>query len=408
MPKYQYTARDSEGNKVDGIINAPSSLIVVTRLRSQNLFPIKIYLAGQSGSSRLSWWEKERTKRGRVNLKELSLFTRQTAAMLDAGVAIVELLDDLSYQTPNRYFSAALQKIKKDIQEGSNLSGAISRYPKIFPPIYIALIKAGEESGNIAEVLAELAANLEGQLELISKVKQAVSYPFVVSLFFLGVIGFVFLFLLPKFQEIFSDFGAKLPAFTLFILAVSKFLVATFPYLMGGAILLIIALFLFYKTPTGRLKIDTFKLKFPVFGPLMLKVSFSRLASSLATLLSGGVTIVLALDIVAKTAGNAMIEQTMDKIREGVIEGSLLGTEMKKYRVFPILFVRMVTVGEETGKIEEMLYRVSKFFQDEVDATLNVLASILEPFLIISLGAIVGVVVFAIYMPIFNLATAVR
>jgi len=347
-------------------------------------------------------------KKGKVNLKELAVFTRQTAAMLDAGVSIVEILEDLSSQTPNRYFSYILKNIRKDIQEGNNLSRAFSKYPRVYSPLYIALINAGEESGNLAEVMAELASNIEDQITLISKVRQAVSYPAVVTVFFMAVLGFVFLFLLPKFQEIFSDFDAKLPAFTLIILGISKFLVSALPFIMAGIIILLISLFMLARTPAGRERIDRAKLGFPVFGQLMLKVSLARLARSLSTLLSGGVTIILALDIVSRTAGNAVIENTVKKVREGVIKGSLLGGEMKKHRIFPVLFVRMVTVGEETGKVEDMLNRVAKFFRDEVDATLNILASILEPILIISLGVIVGIVVLAIYLPIFNIASAMK
>lgn len=407
MARYQYLARDSAGNKVEGVIDAPSNLIVVNRLRNQDLLPVDIQLAGQNKPAA----KKERlpaANKGRVNLKELAVFTRQTSAMMDAGVSIVELLDDLSSQTSNRCFSKILSDIRRDIQEGNNFSKALSKYPRVFSVLYIALISAGEESGNLAEVMAKLASDLEDQITLISKVRQAVSYPAVVTLFFIAVLGFVFLFLLPKFQDIFSDFDAKLPAFTLIILGISKFLVSMLPFIIIFLVAFILFVFFLNKTPSGKEYIDKIKLKVPVFGQLMLKVSLSRMAGSLATLLSGGVTIVTALNIVSKTAGNAVLEKTVIKVREGVVKGSLVGSEMKKHRVFPVLFVRMVTVGEETGKVDEMLNRVAKFFRDEVDATLNVLASILEPILIISLGVIVGIVVLAIYLPIFNLASAMK
>jgi len=323
-------------------------------------------------------------------------------------VSIIETLDDLSSQTANLYFSYVLKSIRKDIQEGNKLSKAFSRYPKIFSPLYVALITSGEESGSLAEVMRQLAANLEDQITLISKVRQAVSYPAIVSVFFIAVVSFVFLYLLPKFQEIFQDFGAKLPLFTLAILGISSFLVSMFPFIIILLAALSIFLFMFKKTPKGREYIDRAKLRFPIFGALMLKVSLSRIASSLSTLLSGGVTIILALDIVSRTAGNAVIEKTIGKVREGVVKGSLVGNEMKKYRIFPILFVRMVTVGEETGKIDEMLNRVARFFRDQVDATLNILSSIIEPILIVGLGVIVGIVVLAIYLPIFNIAGAMK
>ena len=408
MARYQYVARDENANKLEGIIEASSNLAVITKLREQNLIPVRVCLAGQKESVFSLRKEKSVVKKGKVNLKELAIFTRQISAMLAAGVPIVDAFDDLSSQTSNRYFSYILKMIRKDIQEGSNLSGALSKYPKVYTSLYVALIKAGEESGNLAEVMDELAKNLEDQIALISKVKQALSYPAIVSIFFIVVVSFVFLYLLPKFQEIFTGFGAQLPKFTVITLSISKFLVSALPFLISAIVLLIILLVLFQKTPAGRQQIDRAKLGFPLFGQIMLKVSLSRIAGSLATLIAGGVTIIHALEIVSKTSGNAVIEQTIEKVRQGVIKGSLIGSELKKYRIFPVLFVRMVIVGEDTGKLDEMLNRVAKFFRDEVDATLNILASILEPILIISLGIVVGIVVLAIYLPIFNLAGAVK
>jgi len=407
MARYQYVARDTGGNKIEGVVDAPSNLVVVTRLRNQNLFPVDVQLAGQKENA-YSTGEKKGTsrKKGKINLKELAIFTRQTSAMLNAGVSIVETLDDLSAQTSNRYFSRVLRDIRKDIQEGSNFSGAISKYPGIFSPLYIALVTSGEESGNFAEVLSGIATNLEEQLLLRSKIRQAVSYPAVVVAFFLGVISFVLLYLLPKFREIFQDFGSQLPKYTVIVMGISKFLVTMLPAIIILIILAGVFLFFFGRTPYGREFIDRTKLKFPLMGNLLLKISLSRFSSSLATLLAGGVPIVLALDIVSRTAGNAVIEKTVLKVRDGVIKGSLVGTEMRKYRIFPLILVRMVSVGEETGKLEEMLGRTARFFRDEVDATLNILSSILEPVLIVGLGVIVGTVVIALYLPIFNIAGA--
>lgn len=405
MARYQYVARDTKGNRIEGILEAPSNIAVITRLRNQNLFPVDIHIAGVEPQQK----EKEiRVKRGRVNLKELAIFTRQASAMLAAGVSIVDVLDDLSSQTTNRYFSTVLSGIRKNIQEGYNFSSSLSKYPKVFSPLYVALIRSGEESGNLAEVMSEIASNLEDQIILRSKVKQALSYPAVVFVFFIGVVSFVFLFLLPKFREIFQSFGAQLPKFTIMILGISQFMISALPFILLFLFAVALSLFLLNRTPAGKEKIDRLKLKFPVFGPLMLKVSLARLSGSLATLLTGGVPILIALEIVSKTAGNKIIENTVLKVREGVLKGSLVGAEMKKYKIFPVLLTRMVTVGEETGRIEEMLNRTARFFRDEVDATLNILASIIEPVLIVGLGVVVGTVVIAIYLPIFNLAASMR
>jgi type IV pilus assembly protein PilC len=408
MARYQYLARDTGGNRVDGVIDAASHLMVVTLLRKQNLFPVNITLSGQKEFTSSERKEKSVAKIGRVNLKELAIFTRQTAAMLDAGVSIIETLDDLSSQTVNRYFAYVLKSLKKNIQEGSNLSRALSKYPRIFSPLYVALVVSGEESGTLAETMAQIASNLEDQIALRSKIRQAVSYPAVILLFFIGVVSFVFLYLLPKFREIFDDFGAQLPKFTTLILGISGFLISALPFVLLLLFAFCVFVYLLKKTPAGREKIDGAKLKMPLVGQLMLKISLSRFASSFATLLTGGVHIVPALDIVSRTAGNKVIEKTLQNVREGVIKGALVGKEMRKHRVFPVILVRMITVGEETGKIEEMLNRTARFFRDEVDATLNILASIVEPILIVGLGVIVGVVVLAIYLPIFNIASAMR
>ncbi|MCX8082234.1 MAG: type II secretion system F family protein [bacterium] len=407
MARYYYVARDTKGNRIEGLLEAPSNIAVVTRLRNQNLFPVNIQIAEEKGLL-LSKQKQQKLKKGRVNLKELALFTRQASTMLAAGVSITDTLDDLSTQTSNKYFSNVLQNIKSNIQEGDSFSSALSKHPKVFSPLYIALIKSGEESGNTAEVMKEIASDFEEQLILKSKVKQALSYPIVVLIFFIAVVFFVFLFLLPKFNEIFKSFNAQLPKFTLVILGISEFFISALPFILPFFFICFISFFIFNRTPAGREKIDRMKLRTPIFGPLILKVSLSRFSNSLATLLAGGVPIVSALDIVSKTVENKIVENAVLKVRKGVLQGALMGEEMKKYKIFPILLTRMVMVGEETGNIEEMLRRTAKFFKDEVDATLNVLTSILEPILIIGLAVIVGTIVIAIYLPIFNLAGSMR
>ncbi|HOL68119.1 MAG TPA: type II secretion system F family protein, partial [bacterium] len=234
------------------------------------------------------------------------------------------------------------------------------------------------------------------------------TYPLVILVFFVAVVFFVFLYLIPKFQTIFADFGAQLPALTLLILGISRTMVKFFPVFLVFFLVMLILLALYSRTREGRRNLDTVKLKLPIFGPLMHKVGLARFSRSLSTLLHGGVTITGALSIVSKTTGNTIIEDCIERVRLGVLKGELLGQEMKKHRVFPSMLVRMVSVGEETGRTDEMLNRVSKFYRDEVDATLNILASLLEPILIIGLGVIVGIVVLAIYLPIFKLAATMR
>ncbi|MCM8805287.1 MAG: type II secretion system F family protein [Candidatus Omnitrophica bacterium] len=408
MAKYFFVARDQTGKRREGMLEADSNSTVLNILRRQQLLPVEVRLVSEKGTLVGITGEKKRVYRGKVSLPELALFSRQLSTMLEAGIPVLDAITDLASQTTNRFFSTVLNDIASDIREGKSFSQALSKHPKVFNSLYVALVVSGEESGNLVEVLKDLSSELEDQLTLLRKVRQAVSYPAVILLFFISVVAFVFLYLVPKFQEIFQSFGAQLPLFTRIILQISRFSLKFFPFLLIGLILLGIFLSWYRKTQAGSRKIDSLKLRIPVLGELFLKVSLARFSRSLATLLQGGVSIISALDIVGKTTGNTILEQYIEKIKQGVIKGELLGDEMKKYRIFPAMMVRMVTVGEETGRTDDMLTRVSKFFRDEVDLTLNILSSILEPVLIIGLGVIVGTVVLAIYLPIFKLAATVR
>jgi type IV pilus assembly protein PilC len=406
MAKFYYIARDLTGKKTEGLIESDNIGNVVINLRRKNLTPVEINIIEEKGITKIE--KKERRKKGRVSLGELAIFSRQFATMLDAGVSIIDILSDLSEQTLNKYFKEVLENIKKDIQAGSNFSNAISKYPNIFSPLYVSLVKSGEESGNLVGVMTELSSYIEEQIILLRKLRQALSYPAVILFFFIGVVSFVFLFLIPKFQSIFSSFGAKLPGLTLLIFKISQIFLKFLPLFIGFIFLLAIFIYFYRNTKTGRWQIDLLKLKFPLIGKLMHKIALSRFSRSLSTLIAGGVSINSALEIVAGTTGNVIIEDVIKKVRKGVIGGKVLNEEMKKYKIFPPILVRMVRVGEETGRLEDMLNRVSKFFRDEVDATINILTSIIEPVLIIGLGIIVGIVVLAIYLPIFKLAGTLR
>ncbi|HOV22202.1 MAG TPA: type II secretion system F family protein [bacterium] len=405
MAKYFYVARDFSGKRREGVIDADSNMTVILNLRKQNLIPIEINFIGEKGLSPIVSQKKQ--TRGRVSLGELAIFSRQFTTMLDAGVPIIDIIGDLSEQTTNKYFSYVLSKIKIEIQEGSNFSNALTKFPNVFSPLYVSLVRTGEESGNLTKIMEELAKYLEDQIALLRKVRQALSYPSVIFVFFLGVISFVFLFLIPKFQSIFTSLGTKLPPLTMLIFNISHAFFKFFPVIIVGIILLIIAFLIFRKTTTGRQIIDTIKLRFPFFGKLITKITLSRFSRSLSTLLSGGVSIVVALEI-ASSGENVIVEKIIKNIKKEIISGKTLGEEMKKYKIFPPLLVRMIKIGEETGRLEDMLNRTAKFFSDEVDATINIMTSIIEPVLIIGLGVVVGIVVLAIYLPIFQIAGAVK
>ncbi len=406
MAKYFFIARDSAGKKREGMLDADSSNSVIMNLRKQGLLPIEVRALGDKGF--VSITSRRKTAEKGVSLVELSLFSRQLATMLDAGIPILDSVHDLADQTMNKNFAFVLRKVRDGIKEGNSFSQALARFPRCFSTLYVALVRSGEESGNLVEVMKELSEELEDQLALIRKVRQAMSYPLVILVFFMGVVVFVFFFLIPKFQSVFESFGAQLPFFTKLVLKISQTGLKMAPVTI--VLLIIVSIFFswYQKTPTGRKQIDTFKLKVPVFGELMLKIALARFARSLATLIKGGVGITSALEIVEKASGNVPLEEAVAKVRKGVLKGQLLGEEMKRHKLFPQMLGRMVTVGEDTGRTDDMLNRMSRYFRDEVDVTLNTMASILEPIMIIGLGFVVGIVVMAIYMPIFKLAATMR
>ncbi|MCM8769676.1 MAG: type II secretion system F family protein, partial [Candidatus Omnitrophica bacterium] len=360
MARYFYIARDATGSRKEGFLEAEGTVAAVAVLRRQNLVPVQVRVSPEKRSTSRS----KVPTRGRVSLGEMALFSRQVATMLDAGIPVVETLGDLAEETPNRYFSYVLKEIQQIIKQGSNFSQALARFPRVFSDLYIALVRSGEESGNLVEVMKELSSELEDQLTLRRKVRQATSYPLVILVFFVAVVFFVFLYLVPKFQAIFSGFGAQLPALTLMILTISRVMVKFLPVFLIFFLVIVGVGLLYSRTPRGKRRLDALKLKIPIFGPLFHKVSLSRFSRSLSTLLHGGVTIISALSIVSKTAGNSIIEDCIERVRQGVLKGELLGREMKKYRVFPSMLVRMVTVGEDTGRTDEMLTRVSRFYRD--------------------------------------------
>jgi len=297
MAKFQYAARDASNQRREGYLETESLAGAVSALRRQNLMPITVRPAGE----RLP--REETVTRGRVGLGELALFTRECATMLDAGVPIVDILEDLAGETTNKFFRHVLTQVRSAIQGGSSLSQALARFPTVFNALYVALVKSGEESGKLVSVMEEIAVDLEDRIVLLRKVRQAVSYPAVIVVFFVGVVSFVFLYLIPKFQEIFKSFGADLPVFTKVILAISATLVKFLPVTIVAIIGICVFTYVYSRTPAGRHHIDAFKYGIPVIGKLMAKVALARFARSFATLLAGGVSLAVALEIVAKTAG---------------------------------------------------------------------------------------------------------
>ncbi len=406
MPKFSYLAKDVAGGNIREVVDMASAGEVISSLRERGLIPLSVTPL----SARTIFKErKDRPgKGGRLKAGAIAIFFRQLATMLRAGVNLIDAIDDLSEGMENLSLQSILHQVKEDISRGNSLSGALAKHPKAFSTLAISLVEAGEESGSMDTVLSDLATYMENEIALRRKVKAATSYPIFVSVFFLGAIAFVVFFLLPKFKEIFSSMKVQLPLFTRIVMGVNSFLLRNIPWGLGIAVIFIALFVAYQRTPSGRYNLDRLKLKVPVFGTFLQKVALGRFSQTLSTLQRGGVSILTALEIAGRTSGNLFINRSIEVVHRGLVQGGLVSEGMAKNVIFPRMMVRMVIVGEETGRMDEMLDRIYEFYRDEVDAAIAVMSAVIEPLLMIILGMIVGTTVLAIYLPIFKLAGAIH
>lgn len=405
MSRFSYIARDGTGRSVRALQDAESARALVSSLRLRGLTPISVEEIKPKPGARA---KPAKVGRKKIKLKEVAVFSRQLTTMLKAGLTIVSSIGDIGAELENLNFQRILKDVRDDIEGGSTFSEALSRHPGAFSILFISMVRAGEAGGNLEGVLEELASYLEGQVALRKKIKSATSYPIFIGVFvFLALCGVIF-FLIPKFQEMFASFGAELPLLTLIIMNISNFATHNILAIIGVAFVMGILFRVFSRTEVGRYQIDRLKLKLPIFGKMVHKAILTRFARTLGTLLASGVSIVLSLEMVAKISGNVLVERALAKVRAGVIGGSTIAEELGKHELFPRLLIRMVSVGEKSGKISEMLEKLSDSYDEELDATISGLTSIIEPLLIVCLGGIVGIVVIAIYFPIFKLAATMR
>ena len=405
MGKFTYIAKDKTGHTVKGDIQAPDKVKALDILRKKNLLILKLEET-KSMASLLSSFKIPGRKK--VSLDELVIFTRQMATLTGAGITIVNSLDTLAEQTENPGFKRALLEIRNDVNTGASLSEAMSKHNSIFSEFFINMIRAGESSGMLDEVLEKVATYLEKTNALQKKIKSALIYPAVVTSMAVGITLLMILKVIPVFKDIFSGFGADLPAPTQFMINLSDQSRKYF----GLAVLIlgiIVALAKWYSsTEKGRLKIDSIKLRLPVFGPLFRKVAISKFSRTLSTLVRSGVPILGALEIVAKTSGNVVIESTIDHVRSNVREGESIAAPMEKSGIFPPLVTRMVSVGEKTGELEKMLSKISDFFDEQVDTMVDGLTSLMEPMIIAFLGIVIGGIVICMFLPIFKISTIIN
>jgi type IV pilus assembly protein PilC len=396
MPKFVYVGVTSGGKQTKGEIQAQSKAQAIALLRKNKVRVVSIRNKPVEISLNLSLGSQ-------VKLQEISRFTRQLAAMTSAGLPLVQCLEILSSQCTNKILAKTIQQISGDIQVGSTLADALGKHSKIFNQLFCNMVAAGEASGNLDGVLMRLAEYQEKAEALRRKIKSAMMYPLIVGIVAVGVTVIMLVFIVPTFAKMFSDMGGELPGPTRLVMNISNFLRNWIWVIAAAATGGIIALMQYNKTEKGKFNIDTVKLKIPVFGDLERKSAVSRFSQTLATLLSSGVTILEALAITAKTSGNKVIEKGLKRTLEKITGGLSIAEPLKDTGVFPPMVIQMIAVGEKTGDLAEMLTKISEFYKEEVDAAVDALTSIIEPVMIVFLGAGVGGLLISMYLPIFSL-----
>jgi type IV pilus assembly protein PilC len=400
---FEYSVRDRRGKLVGGKLEAPSEAALVQKLVGMGFAPISVREANKGMS-------REITLPGsnRVKIKDLAIMSRQFATMINSGLSLIRALAILSEQTENKALGRTLGEVRAAVEAGQSLSSAFAKHPKVFPPLVINMVRAGEVGGFLDKVLLQIAANFEAEVKLRGKIKSAMTYPVVVfAMAVIAVIGML-LFIVPIFAKMFADLGGKLPVPTQILVNLSDGLRLFAPALL---VLLIVA-----SVVWGRIRhqervhrvVDPLKLRMPVFGPLFQKVAISRFSRNLGTMMSSGVPILQSLEIVGDTAGNVVLRDAAVAVQESVRRGESLAGPLAQHSVFPPMVVQMLSVGEDTGAIDTMLLKVSDFYDAEVEATTEALTSLIEPLMIAVLGTVIGGMIIALYMPIFNVFDLIK
>jgi type IV pilus assembly protein PilC len=397
---YAYKVRDRGGNLISGTLVADSEGLVLQRLREQGLTPLEV--GKQSRGMNIELTKKK------VKLKELAVFSRQFATMVNSGLPILRALAILADQTSNSELAKALSACRVDIEQGSSLSSALQEHPKIFNDLYVSMVKSGETGGSLDSVLLRLADMIENEVKLRGKIKAAMTYPIAVVALVSLILTAMLLFVVPQFKSIYAQLGGSLPLPTRVLLMVSDVFKKFWYIVLIG---LFVGRFFFRRwkaTPAGRESVDAFKLRVPIFGTLFQKTALARFAGTLSMLLRSGVPILQALDIVSETVNNKVISKALNDVQSSVREGESMAKPLAKHKVFPPMVVQMLAVGEETGQVDVMLEKVATFYNQEVEASVDSLTSLIEPLLIAVVGGAVGMAVIALYMPMFNIIKLIQ
>ncbi len=410
MPVFEYQVKDRAGKTKSGMQEAADVTALIQSLRTEGFIILRVneLKTKAKGIQITVGPQKRKGKSGGVKLDDLVVFSRQMATLVGAGVPLIQALEILGDQVEKIKFKDIIFDMHQSIQGGKSFSDAMEKHKKIFSALFINMVRAGEQSGSLEEILDRVATYLEKTANLQRKVKSAMMYPATVSALAFIITWGMLTFIIPKFAIIFEGLNAELPAMT-------KMLIQTSKFLQKNSLLTILSIggsFFgfnqFTKTPVGKLAWDSFKLRMPVFGPLFLKVAISKFARTLATLVRSGVAILAALEIVSKTSGNRRIEVVISSLMDAVKKGQGIAGSLEKHEVFPTMVVKMIAIGEETGELEEMLIKIADFYDSEVDAAIDGLTSLIEPLIIAFLGVVIGGIVVAMFLPILSLASAVK
>lgn len=395
MAKFKYTGKDAAGRAVKGTVTADTDTAALAKLRSQKVTNA-VLKAGGGFKLPNPFAEK-------VSVTDIAVFSRQFSTMINAGLPVLQALNIIGEQADNKTFKKVITALKDDIGSGANLSDSMGKFPDVFNELYVNMVRSGEVGGILDAILDRLSVYLEKADALRRKIKAALMYPMAVVSVAVLVVMFLMVKVIPTFKDVFDSFGAKLPGPTLFLIGASEFLQSSWYIIIAGVIALVIGIGKMRKTEKGALLFDKGMLRLPVFGPLVRKAAVAKFARTLGTLLKAGVPIMEALETVAKTAGNKVVERVINECRANIREGQSLTDPLKKSGVFPAMVVQMVSVGEETGKIDEMLMKAADFYEDEVDTAVEGISSLMEPLIIVFLGGTIGFIVVAMFMPMFDL-----
>ena len=396
MPVYSFKGRNVRTNQnISGERFSDSRQNLAAVLRREQISPITIKekTAASSGFSLFA----------RVKQAEIGIFTRQFSVMLDAGLPLVQCLEGIAQQQENKHFRVVLEKVRADVESGSTLADAMAQHPKVFDGLYTNMVAAGEAGGILDTILQRLSIFIEKIVKLKSALRSAMMYPAVILSIAVVVVGIILWKVVPIFRTLFEGFGVELPLATRVVIAASSFVESYFLFIIVGIVLVTIAFRKYYATESGRRVVDRIFLKTPVLGEIVRKIAVARFTRTLATLLSSGVPILEGLEITAKTAGNSILEDVLRQTRRSIEEGKSMSEPMRQSNFFPILVTQMVSVGESTGELDNMLVKVADYYEEEVDTIVNNMLTILEPIMMVVMGVIVGGIVIAMYLPLFKL-----